>query len=187
MATKIIKKEIVVNQATKENPNGINPISVVIGSKRLLDTSDSSVSSKLAAMILTEAVIKELKDHLDNLNDQLTNASYDDIVNALIAEGSLAAGEVPVISVVDKKGNKISKILTTSAKSDLVYDSFKALAEDPEFFDKLPDIYKVVALQGKTFFKSLYKKDAIEDEYKKYFTMEETTTTGLKAIKMEGK
>ena len=68
---KITKKEIVVTQATKENPNGTPPVSVVVGSKRLLDTSDTSVSNKLAAMILTEAVIKELKDHLENLSEQL--------------------------------------------------------------------------------------------------------------------
>ena len=125
---KITKKEIVVTQATKENPNGINPVSVVVGSKRLLDTSDTSVSNKLAAMILTEAVIKELKDHLENLSEQLEGTSYDDITKALIDEGVLAPGETPVISVVDKKGNKISKVLTSTTKNDLVYDTFKALA-----------------------------------------------------------
>ena len=138
---KITKKEIVVTQATKENPNGINPVSVVVGSKRLLDTSDTSVSNKLAAMILTEAVIKELKDHLENLSEQLEGTSYDDITKALIDEGVLAPGETPVISVVDKKGNKISKVLTSTTKNDLVYDTFKALAKDDTFFAELPDEY----------------------------------------------
>ena len=104
---KIIKKEIVVKQATKEDPNGINPVSVVIGSKRLLDTTETSVSNKLAAIILTEVVIKELKDHLDNLTTQLETTSYDDITKALVDEGVLAPDETPVISVIDKKGNKV--------------------------------------------------------------------------------
>ena len=184
---KITKKEIVDTQDTKENPNVINPVSVVVGSKRLLDTSDTSVSNKLAAMILTEAVIKELKDHLENLSEQLENTSYDDITKALIDEGVLAPGETPVISVVDKKGNKISKVLTSTTKNDLVYDTFKALAKDDTFFAELPDEYKKIDIQGKPFFSSLYKADAIDPKYKKYFSMEENTVTGLKAIKMGDK
>ena len=184
---KIIKKEIVVKQAPKEDPNGINPVSVVIGSKRLLDTSDTSVSNKLAAIILTDVVIKELKDHLDNLTTQLETTSYDDITKALVDEGVLAPDETPVISVIDKKGNKISKVLTSTTKNDLIYDTFKTLAKDDSFFAELPDEYKKIDIQGKPFFSSLYKADAIDPKYKKYFSMEESTVTGLKSVKMGDK
>ena len=185
--TKTIKKEIVVEQATKDNPNGISPISIIVGSKRLFDTTDGPVSSKLAAMILTETIVKELKDHLENLEKQLNDASYDDVVAALVKEGVLEVGEVPVITTIDKKGNKISKVLTSTTKNDLTYDDFKTLAKDDTFFAELPDEYKKIDIQGKSFFSSLYKADAIDPKYKKYFSMEESTVTGLKAIKMGGK
>ena len=86
-----------------------------------------------------------------------------------------------------KKGNKISKVLTSTTKNDLTYDDFKTLAKDDTFFTELPDEYKKIDIQGKSFFSSLYKADAIDPKYKKYFSMEESTVTGLKAIKMGGK
>ena len=55
------------------------------------------------------------------------------------------------------------------------------------FGDELPDEYKKIDIQGKPFFSSLYKADAIDPKYKKYFSMEENTVTGLKAIKMGDK
>ena len=108
-------------------------------------------------------------------------------VSLCVAKATETPGETPVISVVDKKGNKISKVLTSTTKNDLVYDTFKALAKDDTFFAELPDEYKKIDLQGKPFFSSLYKADAIDPKYKKYFSMEENTVTGLKAIKMGDK
>lgn len=181
-----IKKEIVLSQQTKDNPTGISPISVLVGAKRLLDTSDASVSSKIGALIMGEQILADLKAQIDNLSDQLEQTDYEDIVDALIKEGVLEEGEVPVFSVIDKKGKKVSKVLTTTTTKSLNMDAFKDLVKDPDIFKALPEEFKKIDIQGKSFFSSLYKAGKIGATYEKYFSMEDSTKTTLKATKIKG-
>lgn len=185
MATKTIKKEIVISQQTKDNPTGISPITVLVGAKRLLDSSDAPVSTKIASLILGQQILADLKAQVENLQTQLEDASYEDVCKALIDEGLLKEGETPVFSVIDKKGKKISKVLTTTTSHSLNMDAFKEEVKDPDVFAALPDEYKKVDIQGKPFFTSLYKAGLL-GSYEKFFSMEDKTTTGLKSIKTGG-
>lgn len=182
MATEI-KREIRITQQTKDNPEGISPISVLVKSKTLLSSADAPVSAKIGAIILGKQILSDLKSQLDNLEIQLEETPIEDLKKALIAEGVLAEGEKPIFVITDKTGKEHTKTLSETVTHSLNMDKFKDLVKDPAVFDALPEEYKKHDIQGKPFFSSLYREGSL-GIYEKYFSMEDKTTTGLKSIKL---
>ena len=179
-----IKKEIIINQQTKDR-EGINPISVLVGSKRLLDTSDHSVSTKIGALILGQEILKDLKTQIDNIQEQLQDASYEDVLEALKEEGVISEGETPVFSVINKAGKKTSVMLSKTVTHSLDISDLKEAAKDPDVFDALPDDFKKVDLKGVPYFTSLYKEGKIPTAYEKLFHMEDKEKVSMKSIKIK--
>ena len=179
-----IKREIVISQQTKDKA-GINPISVLVSSKRLLDSGDIKVSDKIGALILGKQILDDLKDQVKNLEEQLTDASYEDVVEALTKEGVLDDGEIPVFSVINKAGKKTSMMLSKTTSHSLNMDDFKETVKDPAIFDALPEDFKKTDLKGVPYFTSLYKAGKIPSVYESMFHMEDKEKISMKSIKMK--
>ena len=179
---KKITHEIIVSQKNKSG-DGINPISTIVGAKSLFDDS-STLSSKLGALVLIEKILKDLKDHFDNLMDELKATPSEEICKRLVEEGVLGEGETPIISVVDKTGTKTSKIVCETTRKSLNIDALKALASDPAVFATMPDELKKSSLQTTAVIKSLLDAGTLPDMYKPYVCEEEIKTTGLKGTKI---
>lgn len=181
MATKTSKFNITINQATGGAP-GIAPLAIINKTKRLFDTTDGmSLKDKIGAIILTQSIIDSMKDQVDALVNQLKGTPIEDVVKALAAEGSIPSAEVvPVFTVIDKTGSKVSKVLATSVSKAFSMDDFKEVIKDPDVFAKLPDEYKITTIQNKPYFEALYKAGAL-GMYEKYFSLATTDTTVLKA------
>lgn len=173
--------EIEIKQSAS-GTKGISPLSIISNCKRLLDNSDGvSVGDKLGAIILAQTMVDTIQGQIDNLVEQLQGTPYDSIIDTLVKEGTIPEkGVVPVFTVIDRSGKRTTKALGTSVSNILDMGPFKALAEDPDKFRALPDEYKTVKLQDKSFFSKLYRADAL-GEYKKYFSLTSTTNTILKA------
>lgn len=174
---KKVKREIVISQTE------VNPIPTIIKAKRLLDTSDCPVSTKIGALLLADEICEELKCHIKNLEDQITDTDFADLEKALVAEGVLNPGETPVFVTINKVGKKEYKELVSKTTHSLNMDAFKDVVKDPKTYAALPEEYKVPGIQSKTFFTSLYKAGKIPALYSSYFALEEKTTTGFKTIK----
>ena len=85
---KQVKREIVISQQT-EKAEGINPIGVLVKTRRLLGDDGTPVSTKIGALILGEQILEDLKNQIKDLSEQLETTSYEDILKALREEGVL--------------------------------------------------------------------------------------------------
>lgn len=183
---KQVKREIVISQQT-EKTEGINPIGVLVKTRRLLGDDGTPVSTKIGALILGEQILEDLKNQIKDLSEQLETTTYEDILKALIEEGVLhSEDEVPVFTVINKKGEKVTKALTTTTTKSLNMDAFKEAIKDPDVFKALPEEFKKTDIQGKPFFTSLYKAGKLGPVYEGYFSMEDSIKNTLKTIKLKG-
>lgn len=180
-------REILIKQQSKTNPDGINPISTVVKAKNLIDDSPENstpMHEVLGALVLCETVMKDLMAHIDSLTEQLNAMSETDLCAQLIKEGVLNPGETPIISVVDKRGVKTSKIVCSTTKQSLNIDALKEAAKDPGVFASLPKELKKEGLETSSRIFSLLKAGKIDDMYKPYLVVEDTTKTVFKTTKV---
>lgn len=177
MAKKIVKKEIILEQDNGRN-GGISVVGTLQGKERLMDTSTMPLSRKLGALVLGEALIKMLKESYDALVKQLADTPEADILAELEREGLLSEGETPVITVVDRHGNKHFGTIGTSKSNKFNMEAFKDFSKNPSSFKALPDDYKEEKIRGAAYFRKLYTQGKL-GSYSGMFSMESETITKM--------
>lgn len=177
MAKKVIKKEIVLEQDNGSN-GGISIVGTLQRKERLMDTSTMPLSRKLGALVLGEALIKMLKESYDALVKQLADTPEADILAELEREGLLSEGETPVITVVDRHGNKHFGTIGTSKSNKFNMEAFKDFSKNPSSFKALPDDYKEEKIRGAAYFRKLYTQGKL-GSYSGMFSMESETITKM--------
>jgi len=178
-------RNIIINQQTPTK-EGINPINVVVKTKRLISTEEGApaLSEVLGALILVEKIIKDLTDNYDNLMDQLKATGEEEICRRLVAEGVLEEGETPIITVIDRGGGSTSKIVCDTTRQTLNIDGLKDLARDPATFAAMPAELKKEGLQTSSEIKKLFDAGKIDEAYLPYMYTSSTTITGFKTTKI---
>lgn len=185
MATKKIKREIVISQQTDKNPKGIVPSKIISSSDRFLDTTTNTVAQKIGGLILAQAIYEDLGTKIDHMEKQINALPYSDLIKALVDEGVINEGETPVFTVVNKSGTKISKELLEKTTSSFDMSSFRSYIADPDHYEELPDEYKVLKKDtlSSAEFKRLFQADAIAPAYKGMFALNTETKNSLKTVK----
>lgn len=106
--------------------------------------TEAPVELRIAAQVLLEDQIAQLKSVNDVLKEQIRSTKYDDVVSKLISEGKLPSDSYkPAIEITTKLGDVIKVSLTGDI--DAGFEISKEMSDKDILDSVVPDKYKKIS------------------------------------------